>query len=73
MILASIRAADLLQLFYLLQWLESGVLLQRLQLRYLVLEDGDNLLFLLFCQPQLNRELVDHCRKRIARRSAASE
>ncbi len=62
-ILASTSRCDLLQLLHLLQWPERGVLLQRLQFRRLLLQEGDDLLFLLFRQPQLNRELVDHCRQ----------
>ena len=49
-------AADLLQLLYLLQRLERGVLLQRSELLYLVLQEGENLLFLLFVQAQLDGE-----------------
>ena len=51
-------AADLLQLLDLLQRLERGVLLQRPQLLNLVLQEGDDLLFLLFVQAQFDRELV---------------
>src|SRR5271167_381794 len=58
-------AADLLQLLYLLQRLERGVLLQGAELLQLVLQEGQNLLFLLFVQSQLDRELVERCVQRI--------
>src|SRR5208337_257029 len=58
-------AADLLQLLDLLQGLERGVLLQRPQLLCLVLQEGENLLFLLFVQAQFDRKGVERGGQRI--------
>src|SRR5208283_5184819 len=51
-------AADLFQLLYLLKRFQRGVLLQRPQLLYLVLQEGKNLLLLLFVQAQFDRNCV---------------
>src|SRR5271157_2322627 len=51
-------AADLFQLLDLVQWLERGVLLQRPKLLHFVLQERENLLFLLFVQAQLDRKGV---------------
>src|ERR1039458_2237104 len=58
-------AADLLQLLDLLQRLERGILLQRPELFYLVLQEGENLLFLLLVQAQFDGKGVERCGHRI--------
>jgi len=56
------RGADLPQSPHLVRATQRGVVLQRLQLRYLFLEDRDDLLLLLFRQTQLLRKILGQLR-----------